>query len=296
MAMIAVASGKGGTGKTTVAAALALALREQVSGLRFMDCDVEEPNAAVLLKPEIDGEDPVILKTPRVEPARCTGCERCREVCEFNAIAVVNQQAMIFDNLCHSCGGCILACPEDAISEIDRTIGKIEFGHRDNIEFLSGVLNVSEPMATPVIRALKARGLNGGGDGEELTIVDAPPGTACPVIATVKDCDYCILVTEPTPFGIYDLDLMYQVVTELGIPAGIVVNKDDGGGLEADLDIEAYAGDNDIPILMRIPLKRDIAVSYSKGVPLVEADEQWGNEFRGLYEKVRGELCQSPSK
>ncbi|MFC1800090.1 P-loop NTPase [Candidatus Eisenbacteria bacterium] len=292
MSMIAVASGKGGTGKTTVAAALALSLREVVSSLRFMDCDVEEPNAAVLLRPDIEGETPVVLKTPRVEPARCTGCERCREICEFNAIAVVNQQAMIFDNLCHSCGGCVLACPEDAISEMDRTIGKIEFGHRDNIEFMSGVLNVGEAMATPVIRALKARGQDARGDNNALTLIDAPPGTACPVIATVKDCDYCILVTEPTPFGVYDLDLMYQVVSELGIRAGIVVNKDDGEGLE----LEAYASDNDIPILMRIPLERDIAVQYSKGVPLVEVDDRWGSEFRGLYEKVRGELCQSPSK
>lgn len=296
MSMIAVASGKGGTGKTTVAAALALSLREVVSSLRFMDCDVEEPNGAVLLSPNIEGETPVVLKTPRVEPARCTGCERCREVCEFNAIAVVNQQAMIFDNLCHSCGGCMLACPEEAISEVGRTIGKIEFGHRDNMEFLSGVLNVGEAMATPVIRALKARGQDALGDDRAVTIIDAPPGTACPVIATVKDCDYCILVTEPTPFGIYDLDLMYQVVSELGIPAGIVVNKDDGAGLEAGLDIEAYAGDNDIPILMRIPLEREIAVQYSRGVPLVEVGDRWGNEFRGLYEKVRGELCQSPSK
>jgi MinD superfamily P-loop ATPase len=296
MATIAVASGKGGTGKTTVAAALALALRDTVNGLRFMDCDVEEPNAAVLLRPGIEGEVPVALKTPRVEPARCDGCGRCREICEFNAIAVVNRQALIFDNLCHSCGGCILACPVDAISEVDRPIGKIEFGHRDNIEFLSGVLNVSEPMATPVIRALKTRGLNDAGNGQTLTILDAPPGTACPVIATVKDCDYCILVTEPTPFGIYDLDLMFQVVTELGIPAGIVVNKDDGAGLEAGLDIEAYADENDIPILMRIPLERDIAVQYSKGVPLVEVDERWGDEFRDLYEKLRGELCQDPSR
>jgi MinD superfamily P-loop ATPase len=292
MATIAVASGKGGTGKTTVAAALALSLREAVSRVRFMDCDVEEPNAAVLLKPDIEGDAPVILRTPRVEPARCSGCEQCRQICAFNAIAVVNRQALIFDNLCHSCGGCILACPEDAISEVDRTIGKIEFGRRDNIEFARGVLNVSEPMATPIIRALKARGNGGGGDDRDLTIIDAPPGTACPVIATVKDCDYCILVTEPTPFGIYDLDLMYQVVTELGIPAGIVVNKDDGDGLE----IEAYAGDNDIPILMRIPLRRDIAVHYSRGVPLVEVDERWGGEFRAMYEKIRGDLWQSPSK
>jgi MinD superfamily P-loop ATPase len=142
-------------------------------------------------------------------------------------------------------------------------------------------------MATPIIRALKAKG-----NDEVLTIIDAPPGTACPVIATVKDCDYCILVTEPTPFGIYDLDLMFQVISELGIPAGIVVNKDDG----ANLDIDAYAGDNNIPILMRIPLKREIAVHYSKGVPLTQVDEHWDAEFRNLYGKVRSELCQSPSR
>ncbi len=284
---IVVASGKGGTGKTTVAVALALALRDEMDRLQFMDCDVEEPNGAVLLQPAIDGDVPVALKTPKVDPSRCTGCEKCREVCAFNAIAVVNKQAMVFDNLCHSCGGCILACPEDAISEADRVIGRIEFGHRDNIEFLSGVLNVSEAMATPIIRALKAKG-----NDEMLTIIDAPPGTACPVIATVKDCDYCILVTEPTPFGIYDLDLMFQVVSELGIPAGIVVNKDDG----ANLDIDAYAGDNNIPILMRIPLKLEIAVHYSKGVPLTQVDEHWDAEFRNLYGKVRSELCQSPSR
>jgi len=292
MSTIAVASGKGGTGKTTVAAALALSLRDVVAGLRFMDCDVEEPNAAVLLGPDIDGETPVVLKTPRVEPARCSGCERCRKICAFNAIAVVNQQAMIFDSLCHSCGGCVLACPEDAISEVDRIIGKIEFGHRDNIEFLSGLLDVGEPMATPVIRALRAHGQDVRGNGKAVTILDAPPGTACPVIATVKDCDYCILVTEPTPFGIYDLDLMFQVVSALGVRAGIVINKDDG----SSLDIEAYAGDNDIPILMRIPLSREIAADYSRGIPLTQADQHWAAEFRDLYEKVRLALCQSPSR
>jgi MinD superfamily P-loop ATPase len=200
---------------------------------------------------------------------------------------VVNDQALIFENLCHSCGGCMLVCAAEAITEEERVIGKIEFGRRDNIEFLSGVLNVSEPMATPVIRALK------GHDRDDVvTILDAPPGTACPVIATVKECDYCILVTEPTPFGVYDLDLMFQVVSQMGIPAGIVVNKDDGSGL----DIEAYAWDNDIPILLRIPLERDIAVNYSKGVPLTQMDRRWEAELRDLYSRVRLMLCQSPSK
>jgi MinD superfamily P-loop ATPase len=284
---IAVASGKGGTGKTTVAVALALALRDTVGSIRFMDCDVEEPNAAMLLQPTIEGEVSVELRTPVVDTARCTGCERCREVCEFNAMAVVNGTAMVFENLCHSCGGCVLACPEDAISERDRRIGRIEFGRKDNIEILTGVLDVSEPMATPVIRALKSRWQD-----DAPTILDAPPGTACPVIATVKGCDYCLLVTEPTPFGVYDLDLMYRVVTALGIPAGIVVNKYEG----SNLDVEAFANDNDIPILMRIPLKRSIAAHYSRGAALTSVDWRWAGEFRELYEKVTAELCQSLSK
>lgn len=287
MPKIAVASGKGGTGKTTVAVALALALKDTEALVQFMDCDVEEPNAAVLLRPTIDGQVPVTLRTPRIDASRCTGCVRCREVCRFNAIAVVNQQAMVFENLCHACGGCVLACPEDAISEDERTIGNIEFGKRDRIEFLSGVLNVSEPMATPVIRALKARQRD-----DALTILDAPPGTACPVIATVKGCDYCVLVAEPTPFGVYDLDLMYQVVSSMGIPAGIVINKDEG----SNLDIEAFACDNDIPVLMRIPLERDIAAHYSRGVALTGVARHWADDFRALYAKVGENLCQSPSK
>jgi MinD superfamily P-loop ATPase len=284
---IVVASGKGGTGKTTVAVALALALSKEMDRLQFLDCDVEEPNADVLLKPALNETRPVTVPIPRVDLSRCTGCGRCREICEYNAVAVVSGKAMIFENLCHACGGCELVCPDGAIAEKEKVIGTIDIGSRDNVYFLRGVLNVGEPMATPVIRALRAQASD-----DTLTILDAPPGTACPVIATVKGCGYCILVTEPTPFGLYDLNLMVNVVKTLGIPAGIVINKDDTWSTH----IEEYASENDIPVLMRIPLSREIAVLYSRGVPLNDADGHWDQDLLSLYKGIERRTWQNQSK
>jgi MinD superfamily P-loop ATPase len=271
---IVVASGKGGTGKTTVAVALALALEKRLDGLQFVDCDVEEPNADLLLKAELDGTSQVTLAVPKIDEAKCTACGRCREVCEYNAVAVVKDKALFFENLCHGCGGCTLACPQDAIHEEPKEIGRIDSGLHGRMHFLRGVLNVGEPMATPIIRALKAKASR-----DLPTILDAPPGTACPVIATVKDCDYCILVTEPTPFGLYDLDLMVKVVKELDVPRGIVINKDD----EWSKHVEAYARENGIPVILRIPFSRGIAVAYSKGLSLNEIDQMWDERFWELY-------------
>lgn len=284
MSRIAVASGKGGTGKTTVAVALALALSKKERLLQFVDCDVEEPNADLLLKPELASEEPVEISIPVVDETKCTGCGKCKEICEYNAVAVVKDKALIFENLCHGCGGCSLVCPENAISEKKKKIGTVSVGRKDGILFLKGTLDVGEPMATPVVRAVKSRARN-----DVLTILDAPPGTACPVIATVKDCDYCVLVTEPTPFGLYDLDLMLRVVRQLGIPAGIVINKDD----DWSVNIEAYASGKAIPVLMKIPFSREIATLYSKGIPLNQADRTWNEEFHRLYGKVENEICQN---
>lgn len=284
---IVVASGKGGTGKTTVATSLALALRSKMEDLQFLDCDVEEPNAGLLLRPELDGDVPVTLSTPIVDRERCTGCGKCSDVCRYNAIALVSQKALVFPSLCHACGGCALICPEGAISEENRVIGRVETGRRENITFLRGVLNVGEPMATPVVRALRAMARD-----DMLTILDAPPGTGCPVMAAVRACDYCILVTEPTPFGLYDLDLMSKVVRAMNVPACIVINKDDG----LSQGVEAYAYENDIRVLMRIPLSRDIAVQYAKGFPLNQTDKYWDTEFRRLYENLGNKICQSPLK
>jgi MinD superfamily P-loop ATPase len=284
MSRIAVASGKGGTGKTTVAVALALALGKRGHSLQLIDCDVEEPNADLLVKPLMTGEEPVEIRIPEVDAAKCTGCGRCREVCEYNAVAVVKATALIFESLCHGCGGCTLACPEGAISEKKKKIGTVGAGRKDGILFFKGTLNVGEPMATPVVRAVKSRARD-----DLLTILDAPPGTACPVIETVKDCDYCVLVTEPTPFGLYDLDLMLRVVRELAVPAGIVINKDD----DWSANIEAFAGREDVPILMKIPFSREIAGLYSKGIPLNQADPAWDEEFHRLYGKLENEICQN---
>jgi MinD superfamily P-loop ATPase len=281
---IGVASGKGGTGKTTVAVALALALARKERQVQFLDCDVEEPNADLLLKPALEAEEPVRLVIPEVDHDKCTGCGKCKEVCRYNAVAIVKGKALIFENLCHACGGCGLVCPESAVNEKEKEIGTITMGRKGGIIFLKGTLNVGEPMATPVVRAVKARARK-----DVLTILDAPPGTACPVIATVKDCDYCLLVTEPTPFGLYDLDLMLRVVTELGVPAGIVINKDD----DWSPNIEEFASERRIPILMKVPFSREIAELYSRGVPLNENDETWDEEFHRLYGKVENEICQN---
>ena len=274
---IAVASGKGGTGKTTVAVALALALTEAGTYVQFLDCDVEEPNAHLLIKPHIAQKMPVTLRIPKVDPDRCTGCGKCHQVCQYNAIAVVQEKAMIFENLCHACGGCSLACPEGAITEDDKVIGTVETGKRDGIDFLHGILNVGEPMATPIIRALRAQAKQ-----DIFTIMDAPPGTACPVIATVSDCDYCLLVTEPTPFGLYDLGLMVNVVNKLGLPAGLVINKDDAWST----NVEAYAAQNDLPVLLRIPFSREIAELYSRGRPLTELGTSWTGRLNRLRTRI----------
>jgi MinD superfamily P-loop ATPase len=284
---IVVASGKGGTGKTTVAVALALALSKKADGVQFLDCDVEEPNADLLLKPEFKRTKSVTLGIPKVDLSKCTGCGRCREICEYNAVAVVSGKAMIFESICHACGGCKLACPEGAIDEKEKVIGSIDFGRRDGVSHLRGVLNVGEPMATPVIRALRAEASD-----QIPTILDAPPGTACPVIAAVRDCDYCILVTEPTPFGLYDLTLMAEVVEALGIPAGIVINKDGTWSTH----IEEYAAASKIPILMKIPMNREIAALYSRGIPLNEADPRWDVDFLHLYERIQKDTWQNQSR
>lgn len=278
---IVVASGKGGTGKTTVSVSLALALGQHLKRVQFLDCDVEEPDAALFLRPEVASTREVEITVPVIDTERCTGCGECAELCQFNALAVVSGKVLIFENLCHSCGGCTFICPAGAITEGPRRIGAIERGAGANIAFMGGRLDIGEPKATPLVRALKSMA-----DKSVLTIMDSPPGTGCPVVETVRDCDYCVLVTEPTPFGLYDLKLMVEVLEVLGIPSGIVINRDDGDGRI----IEDFARDKRIPVLMHIPLSREIAGPLSRGVPLVEADPSYIDEFLRLGEKVQGAL------
>lgn len=274
---IAVASGKGGTGKTTVAVSLALAARA-LGQVSLADCDVEEPNAHVFLAPEIAETEPVTIPVPRVDEDVCTYCGACAKACRFGALAVIGKKILFHPELCHGCGLCASVCPVDAIAEVPHEIGHIELGRAKGLYFLQGTLNPGEPMATPIIRALK-----GHLPQEGIVILDAPPGTACPVIETLKGVDYAVLVTEPTPFGLHDLRLAVEVVRELGVPAGVVISKD---GIGTD-EVDEYLQGEGLPVLLRIPMDRRIAQAYAEGVPLVEAFPEWLPRFKGLLNRIR---------
>jgi len=282
--IIAVASGKGGTGKTTIAVGLALSLEN----VEFLDCDVEEPNAHIFLKPEITHTRWVNLPVPKVKEDRCTYCGKCTEVCAHNAIAVIKETVLLFPELCHGCGGCSLLCPEDAIEEVNRPIGVLEKGKSGSISFTHGKLNLGEVLAVPLVRAVKRVGLEIDPNNRQIssnnrvTIIDVPPGTSCPVIESVKKSDFCLLVTEPTPFGLNDLILAVEVLRKLRIPFGVLINRADVG----DRKVDEYCKDEKIPILMRIPMDRDIAIAYSKGIPIIEVKPAYKKDFLRLYEKI----------
>jgi MinD superfamily P-loop ATPase len=271
--IISIASGKGGTGKTTVATNLALSLGD----VQLLDCDVEEPDAHIFLKPRIETEIPAVIPVPRVDETKCTHCGKCGDVCEFHAILMVKETVLNFDELCHGCGACSYICPEDAIAEVERQIGTIQMGSAGEIGFVQGILNIGEPMASPLIRKEKTFIRN-----PSTVILDAPPGTSCPVIETVKGSDFCVLVTEPTPFGLNDLELAVRMAEKLGVPTGVVVNRANVG----ERGVWDFCRKKDIPILMEIPLDQRIAELYSRGIPLVEEFEEYRAKFREMSEKI----------
>jgi MinD superfamily P-loop ATPase len=271
--VISVASGKGGTGKTTVATSLAISIEE----CQFLDCDVEEPNASLFLRPEITGRTSVTVLEPWIDESGCSHCGECAGICVYHAIAVFGKSVLLFPKLCHGCGGCILACPEKAIAEGRRNIGFIEEGTSNSISFLQGILNVGEHMATPVIREMKRLIRK-----DIHVIIDSPPGTSCPMIEGIKGSDFVLLVTEPTPFGLNDLKLAVDVVKELGYPFGVVINCDGIG----DDRIERYCSEENIPLLLSISWSREIAEAYSRGIPAVEASPILIEEFRSLFHNV----------
>jgi len=275
--IISVASGKGGTGKTLVATSLALSLKDR-DRVQLLDCDVEEPNDHVFLKPAITCSEIVTIPVPKVDEGKCTYCGKCAEVCAYNAIAVLGEHVLTFSQLCHGCGACSYLCPEKAISEEGRDAGVVEWGNSDGVEFAHGKLTIGEAMAPPIIRKVKEQANNDG-----IVIIDVPPGTSCPVVEAVKDSDFCLLVTEPTPFGLNDLALAVETVRELNIPCGIVLNRTGVG----DGKVEEYCQKEDIPILLTIPLDAGIASLYSKGITLVEGMPQWKVSFLELSDKIK---------
>jgi MinD superfamily P-loop ATPase len=282
--IISVASGKGGTGKTLVATSLALSLKD-IHNVQILDCDVEEPNDHIFIKPDITRSESVPIPVPKIDEEKCTHCGKCAEVCAYNAIAVLGEYVLTFPELCHGCGACSYLCPEKAIAETPHDIGVIETGEAEGVNFGHGKLSIGQAMAPPVIRKVKELI-----DKDKLVIIDASPGTSCPVVEAIKDSDFCLLVTEPTPFGLNDLVLAVETVSQLDLPYGIVLNRAGVG----DGKTEEYCRKEYIPILLTIPLDTNIAAFYSQGIPLVEGMPDYKKSFIGLYKKI-GEMVNERS-
>ena len=276
--IIAIASGKGGTGKTTIATNLAVALSEYK--VQLLDCDVEAPNSHIFIKPAIQRTDPVHINVPQVDTDKCTLCGRCAEVCEYHAIGVFGKSLLVFPELCHACGGCSLVCPENAIHEIPHNVGELSIGTGTpaNLQFVTGQLNIGEAKAVPVISAVKQHI-----QSDIINIVDAPPGTSCPVVETVRHADYVLLVTESTPFGLNDLKLAVEVVRKMALPFGVILNRADMG----DDRVERFCDQEHIDLLMKIPQRRDIAEAYSTGVLLIERFPEYRQQFLRLFQEIK---------
>jgi len=279
---LAIASGKGGTGKTKVAVSLALSLATREPAPLYLDCDVEEPNAALYLRPAIAMQQEVGLLIPVVDAAACTLCGRCADVCQYHAIAVIGDSVLVFPELCHGCGSCTRQCPAHAIHEELDPIGVLERGHAGSIEFAHGTLALGKAMAVPVIRQLKQWAIPRESAGRPV-ILDAPPGTSCPVVETMRGADAVLLVTEPTPFGLHDLRLAVQVARdELGLPVGVVVNRDGVG----DAGVDDFCAAEAVPILERIPLDRAIAEGIAEGRTLVDIRPEVAGRLVALWDRM----------
>ena len=274
---IAVASGKGGTGKTTIATNLAYIASQNGRTVGYVDCDVEEPNGALFLKPNISETRPVNVSVPKVDLDKCTGCGECGRICQYSAIVVMNEKVLVFPELCHGCAGCWLVCPIRAISESYRQTGQIEIGRSGGIQFVQGLLNIGESMSPAVIRAAKD-----SAPTVELLFLDSPPGTSCPVIESVRGADYVLLVTEPTPFGLNDLKLAVEMVRAIQLPFGVVINRAD----KSERDTLEYCNSRDIEVLAAVRDDRRVAEAYSRGEMICDAIPEYRTEFNNLLNRV----------
>ena len=273
--ILAIASGKGGTGKTTLSVNLA---KVWGGAVQLLDCDVEEPNCHLFLKGQPITTEPVNVPIPVVNERLCRACGLCSAFCQYHAIVCLKTAPMIFPELCHGCGGCIRVCPQRALCEEQRRVGEIQTIQEDNIRLIQGCLDVGVAMAPPVIRAVKAKM-----ERDIPAILDAPPGTSCPVVTTLKDSDFAVLVTEPTPFGLHDLTLAVDMILELGVAFGVVINRVGIG----DERVQTYCQSKNIPILLEIPDDRRIAEAYSRGILMVDAFPEYRGRLEELKETIR---------
>jgi len=283
---VAIASGKGGTGKTTVATNLAWLAARDGRRIAYLDCDVEEPNGHLFLAPHIESSQVASRLHPAVDESKCSHCGLCGEICRFSAIVCLGEKVLVYPEMCHACGGCMLVCRSGAIGEAMRETGKIEQGVAGEVRFVHGVLNVGEAMSTPLIRKVKATA-----PVADLVVIDAPPGTSCPAIEAVRGADYVVLVTEPTPFGLNDLKLAIEMMRALKLPFGVVVNRVGFG----DQETQRYCGEQGVEILAEIPDDRRVAEAYSRGELASEAVPEFRARLQSLLLRLGG-VSKEPAK
>jgi MinD superfamily P-loop ATPase len=275
---LAVASGKGGTGKTTVATNLAWVASRTGAFVAYLDCDVEEPNGQIFLKPAVNWRSPVTVPVPVVDHDLCDHCGNCGELCQYSAIVCLGNRVLVFPEMCHSCGGCSLVCTPSAITEVDREIATLLVGDSGSVHYVQGLLEIGEAMSPPVIRAVKEKAPRA-----DLVIVDAPPGTSCPVVESIRDCDYVLMVTEPTPFGLHDLELALDMADAVGIRCAVVVNRAGRDGSAT----RQFCRSRGVEILAELPGDRRVAEAYSRGVLASEAVPGFHDRFLSLLARIR---------
>lgn len=274
---VAVLSGKGGTGKTLTAVNLAASIENAV----YIDCDVEEPNGRLFLKPKLQNKTEVYKKLPEFDAAKCIGCRKCTDFCRFHALVYIKEKPKVFPEVCHSCGGCMLVCQEQAVSEKNKTVGYVEEGIGGNTKTITGILNPGEASGIPVIEAALDRGKQHKG----LTVIDCPPGSACSVMESITDADFCLLVAEPTAFGFHNFKMVHELVTLLHKPCGVIINKIE----ELYEPLEQHCRKHRLPVLLRIPYSKEIAEAVSGGQLLVNKDRKYKQMFQELYTKIGGD-------